>query len=59
MEHYKNDYTKKEDPVLWELHRIRHEIAEKRQSSKEINMTGYQLIKKYKLNNLRIVRQPA
>ncbi|MDM8522741.1 hypothetical protein QUF80_05150 [Desulfococcaceae bacterium HSG8] len=59
MEHYKNYYTKEEDPVLWELHKIRHEIAGKKQSSTEINTIGYQLIKKYKLNNLRIVRQPV
>ncbi len=26
---YKNDYTKKEDAMLWELHEIRHEISKK------------------------------
>ena len=59
MAHYKNDYTKKEDLALWELHRIRHEMAQKRQSPGEINAIGHELIRKYSLNNLRIVRRPV
>ena len=26
MEIYKNDYTKKEDEALWELHETRHKL---------------------------------
>ena len=26
METYKNDYSKKEDETLWEIHEIRHKI---------------------------------
>jgi hypothetical protein len=29
METYKNDYTKKEDELLWELHKIRHNLHKK------------------------------
>lgn len=36
---YKNDYTKEEDEVLWELHEIRHKLHEenKAKSIEEIN----------------------
>ena len=55
MVHYKNDYTKEEDAALWQLHEIRHQLAEQHQSSEQINTTGFQLITKYKLNNLKII----
>lgn len=55
MVHYKNDYSKEEDAALWQLHEIRHQLAEQRQSPEQINTTGLQLIIKYKLNNLKIV----
>ena len=29
METYKNDYTKQEDELLWEIHNIRHSLHEK------------------------------
>ena len=25
---YENDYTKEEDPMLWEIHEIRHQVTE-------------------------------
>ena len=36
---YKNDYTKEEDEVLWEIHEIRRKINKdfKNKSLKEIN----------------------
>ena len=39
METYKNKYDKNEDPMLWELHEIRHELHKKIacKSVKEIN----------------------
>ncbi len=47
MVHYKNDYSKEDDTALWQLHEIRHQIAEQRQSPEQINTTGFQLIVKY------------
>ena len=29
METYKNDYTKQEDELLWEIHNIRHDLHKK------------------------------
>jgi len=39
MEMYKNDYTKEEDELLWEIHEIRHQIHKERKnkSYEEIN----------------------
>ena len=39
METYKNDYTKEEDELLWEIHEIRHQIHKdrKHKSYDEIN----------------------
>ena len=39
METYKNDYTKKEDPLLWEIHEIRREMSDdiKKKSVDQIN----------------------
>jgi hypothetical protein len=56
MAHYKNEYTKEEDFVLWQLHEIRHQLAEQHQSPQQMNSIGQQIIKKYKLNNLKIVQ---
>ena len=53
---YKNDYTKEEDRMLWELHEIRHELAEQHQSPEQMNTTGRQIIAQYHLNNLKIVQ---
>lgn len=55
MAHYKNDYSEEEDKALWQLHEIRHRLAEQRQSPEQINTTGLQLIIKYKLHNLKII----
>ena len=39
MEIYKNDYSKEEDPILWELHEIRHKLNQefKKKDISEIN----------------------
>jgi hypothetical protein len=55
METYNNDYTKEEDRMLWELHEIRHALAEQPQSPEQMNTTGRQIIAQYHLNNLKIV----
>lgn len=57
MEIYKNDYTKKEDETLWELHEIRHKLHKelKNKSIDEINgeaLKKYQNWKKQKQNIL-------
>ena len=50
METYKNDYTKEEDKMLWELHEIRHFLHDelKNKSIKEINQESFELLKKWK-----------
>jgi|APCry1669188970_1035186.scaffolds.fasta_scaffold253153_2 hypothetical protein len=53
---YKNDYTKEEDRMLWELHEIRHALAEQHQSPEQINAIGHQIIAQYHLNHLKIVQ---
>jgi hypothetical protein len=55
MAHYKNDYSKEEDAMLWQLHEIRHQLAEQHQTPEQINTIGREVIAKYKLNNLKIV----
>ncbi len=46
---YKNDYNKKEDYMLWELHEIRHQIHEeyKNKSYEERNKHGLELYNKW------------
>lgn len=46
MATYKNDYTKKEDNTLWELHEIRHALHEMRKS-KNIAQINRDARKKY------------
>jgi hypothetical protein len=50
METYKNDYRKKEDAALWELHEIRHRLAEEHRgkSIEEINRNAKEMIKEWK-----------
>jgi len=54
METY-NDYTKEEDFALWELHTIRRKMAKQKIDLKKIHATSQDIIKKYKLKNLRFV----
>ena len=55
MEIYKNDYTKEDDPMLWELHEIRHELAQQHQTPEQMNATARQIIAQYHLLHLKIV----
>ncbi len=57
MAHYENKYLKEEDPMLWNLHEIRHKIAEQHQSPDQINTIARHLIRQYKLDNLKIVHK--
>jgi hypothetical protein len=53
MEMHKNNYTKEEDPMLWEIHEIRHKLQEEYQhlSVKEINARGIKILEAWKLQN--------
>lgn len=53
METYKNDYTKEEDYMMWELHEIRNKLAEKKLNCDQINSAGEDVIKKYQLNKIK------
>lgn len=55
METYNNDYTQEEDRMLWELHEIRHALAEQHQSPEQMNAIGRQIIAQYHLHHLKIV----
>lgn len=55
MEIYKNDYTKEDDFMLWELHEIRHELAEQQQTPEQMNALAHQIIAQYHLYHLNIV----
>ena len=46
METYKNDYTKEEDEMLWELHEIRHKLA-KEMENKTIDEINRDALKKW------------
>jgi hypothetical protein len=59
MEPYKSEYTKEEDAALWQLHEIRKLIAEKKMTAERINSAGNQVIKQYKLKNLKVVRKAS
>jgi len=55
MQTYKNDYSPKEDYALWELHEIRHKMAKEILNPSKINENAKEIIKKYKLKNLKII----
>ena len=60
MAHYNNnDYTKEEDLMLWQLHEIRHSLAEQQLSPEQINTRAEALITQYNLTNLKIIRAPV
>jgi hypothetical protein len=50
---YKNDFTKEEDQMLWELHEIRHQLAEehKSMSIEDINKRANEYWEKLKKRN--------
>ena len=56
---YKNDYSKEEDKLLWEIHEIRHKLSEeyKHLSIDEINERAnafWEEIKKRNLDKISI-----
>ena len=50
METYKNDYSQKEDSMLWEIHEIRHRLQEKYQNktAEEINGNALKAFEEWK-----------
>ncbi len=48
METYKNGYTQQEDPLLWELHEIRHALHVQRQH-RTLEESNQQALRKYAL----------
>ena len=52
-----NDYKKEEDFALWELHMIRHKMAEKKIDLKRLHESTQEIIKKYKLKSLRFTNK--
>ncbi len=54
---YKNDYSKKEDESLWELHEARHELFNdlKNKSIKEINSQALNKFKNWKKQKDKVV----
>ena len=48
-----NTYTKEEDYMMWDLHRIRYEMEKEKLTAQEINSRGENVIKKYGLKNIR------
>lgn len=57
METYKNDYNKNEDYMMYELHEIRNELSKENKNVKSINTKAEDIIKKYKLNKLKIIKK--
>lgn len=46
METYKNDYTKEEDEILWEIHEIRNKLHEDLKD-KTVEQINSEALKKY------------
>ena len=53
MATYRNDYTKKEDELLWEIHNIRHDLNKqyRKKTISEINLEAHNKIKKWEKEN--------
>ena len=58
---YKNDYNRKEDQMLWEIHEIRHELSNEYVSMtvKEINDRAMKIYKDFleRKNNKKTIRK--
>jgi len=57
MVHYKNSYSEEEDPMLWNLYEIRHKIANQNHSPEQINTAVKDILRQYRLDNLKIVNR--
>jgi hypothetical protein len=54
---YKNDYNKNEDAMMYELHEIRNKLSKENKNINQINKKAEEIIKKYKLKNLKIEKK--
>ncbi|MFH0924550.1 MAG: hypothetical protein V1872_02790 [bacterium] len=57
MEIYKNDYNKDEDKMMYDLHEIKNKMKTEYTTSDKINNDAKEVIKKYKLNKLKILQR--
>jgi hypothetical protein len=57
MEIYKNDYSKNEDFMMFELHEIRNKMAKENNSIEKINNDALKIIEKYNLKNVKILQR--
>ena len=55
MRVYKNEYTKKEDVALWQLHEIRNQIARAGLQCERLNHSAHAIIRRYKLSGLKLI----
>jgi hypothetical protein len=53
---YKNDYTKSEDFILWELHQIRDKMAKQPILAANVNDRGKKIIQKYRMNKIKVIK---
>ncbi len=54
MAHYKNDYSKDDDYMMWQLHQTRHFLAKQNITASQIHDKAQQFIKKAGLTNLKV-----
>ena len=57
MQTYNNDYTQKEDFILWELHEIRAKMAKDNLDIAKINKFGADIISRYGMKNVKLIKQ--
>lgn len=53
MAPYKNDYSKEEDPMMWQLHENRHSLSKRFKTAEQIHAEGKKVLDKFGLTNLR------
>ncbi len=61
METYKNDYTKKEDETLWEIHEIRHALHNELswENIADINRGALEKFEEWKRSSNTTIDKPA
>lgn len=57
MQTYKNDYTQQEDYALWELHELRNKMANESLEFNKINEDAAQIISRYELKNVKLIKK--
>lgn len=54
MDHYKNDYSKDDDPMMWQLHQNRHALAKQNKTPSQIHAEVNKFIKNAGFKNLKV-----